>query len=122
GVFAAVALAIALVGVAGVLAFSVSARTREFGIRLAIGSQPRQLLAGVIAEGAEMAGAGIVVGAAGGFVLARLAGGYFQDMQMPGVTVAVASGLILLAAAVIASALPAARAARIDVIQALRAE
>jgi putative ABC transport system permease protein len=122
GVFAAVALAIALVGVAGVLAFSVSARTREFGIRLAIGSQPRQLLAGVIAEGAVMAGAGIVAGAAGGYALARLAGGYFQDMQMPGATVGVASALILLVAAVIASALPAARAARIDVIQALRAE
>ncbi len=122
GVFAAVALAIALVGVAGVLAFSVSARTREFGIRLAIGSQPRQLLAGVIAEGAVMAGAGVVVGAAGGYALARLAGGYFQDMQMPGVMVFVVSAFILLAAAVIASALPAARAARIDVIQALRAE
>jgi putative ABC transport system permease protein len=122
GVFAAVALAIALVGVAGVLAFSVSARTREFGIRLAIGSQPRQLLAGVIAEGAVMAGAGIVAGAVGGYALARLAGGYFQDMQMPGATVGVVSGLILLAAAVIASALPAARAARVDVIQALRAE
>jgi len=122
GVFALVALAIAVVGVAGVLAFSVSARTREFGIRLAIGSQPRQLLAGVIAEGAVMAGAGIVVGAAGGYALARLAGGYFQDMQMPGAIVAVVSALILLAAAVIASALPAARAARIDVIQALRAE
>jgi putative ABC transport system permease protein len=51
GVFAAVALAIALVGVAGVLAFSVSARTREFGIRLALGSQPRNLLRGVILEG-----------------------------------------------------------------------
>jgi putative ABC transport system permease protein len=122
GVFAAVALAIALVGVAGVLAFSVSARTREFGIRLAIGSQPRQLLAGVIAEGAIIAVAGIVVGAAGGYALARLAGVYFQDMQMPGAIVAVVSALILLAAAVIASALPAARAARIDVIQALRAE
>jgi putative ABC transport system permease protein len=122
GVFAAVALAIALVGVAGVLAFSVSARTREFGIRLAIGSQPRQLLAGVIAEGAIMAVAGIAVGAAGGYALARLAGGYFQDMQMPGAVVAVVSALVLLAAAVIASALPAARAARIDVIQALRAE
>jgi putative ABC transport system permease protein len=122
GVFAAVALAIALVGVAGVLAFSVSARTREFGIRLAIGSQPRQLLAGVIAEGAIIAVAGIVVGAAGGYALARLAGGYFQDMQLPGAIVAVVSALILLAAAVIASALPAARAARIDVIQALRAE
>jgi putative ABC transport system permease protein len=58
-VFAAVALAIAVVGVAGVLAFSVSARTREFGIRLALGSQPRDLLraVAVIMEGALMAAA-----------------------------------------------------------------
>jgi uncharacterized membrane protein YedE/YeeE len=74
GVFAAVALAIALVGVSGVLAFSVSARTREFGIRLALGSEPRRLLRGVIAEGAVMAGAGVLVGAAFGFVAARLSG------------------------------------------------
>src|SRR5204863_5169401 len=67
GVFAAVALAIAVVGVAGVLAFSVSARTREFGVRLAIGAQPRQLLASVIAEGAVMATGGVIAGAACGY-------------------------------------------------------
>jgi len=122
GVFAAVALAIALVGVAGVLAFSVSARTREFGIRLALGSQPRNLLRGVIAEGALMAAAGVVAGAAFGFVVARLAGGYFPDVKMPGALPVVLSAFVLLAAAVVASWLPAARAARIDVIQALRAE
>jgi ABC-type antimicrobial peptide transport system permease subunit len=122
GVFAAVALAIALVGVAGVLAFSVSARTREFGIRLALGSQPRNLLRGVIAEGALMAAAGIVAGAAFGFVVARLAGSYFPDMKMPGALPVVLSAFVLLAAAVVASWLPAARAARVDVIQALRAE
>src|SRR5262249_36135826 len=55
GGFAAVALAIAVVGVAGVLAFSVSGRTREFGIRMAIGSQPRHILTGVLTEGALMA-------------------------------------------------------------------
>src|SRR5207245_5026221 len=69
GVFAAVALAIALVGVAGVLAFSVSARTREFGVRLAIGAQPRQLLASVIAEGAVRRARRAVAGAACGYVL-----------------------------------------------------
>jgi ABC-type antimicrobial peptide transport system permease subunit len=122
GGFAAVALAIAIVGVAGVLAFSVSARTREFGIRLAIGSQPGRLLAGVIAEGAVMAGAGVVAGAVLGYVLARLAGGYIPDIRMPSVVPVVASALVLLAAAGVASALPAARAARVDVIQALRAE
>jgi putative ABC transport system permease protein len=122
GVFAAVALAIAVVGVAGVLAFSVSARTREFGIRLALGSQPKRLLRGVISEGAAMAVAGVVAGAALGFVLARLAGRYFQDMQMPGVLPVAVSAFVLLTVAVVASMLPAVRAARVDVIQALRAE
>jgi putative ABC transport system permease protein len=122
GVFAAVALAIALVGVAGVLAFSVSARTREFGIRLALGSQPRHLLAGVVAEGAVMAAAGVIAGALSGYALARLAGSYFIDMQMPSAAPVVASALILLAAAVVASALPAARAARINVTEALRSD
>ena len=122
GVFAAVALAIALVGVAGVLAFSVSARTREFGIRLALGSQPRNLLKDVIAQGAVMAGAGVLAGAAFGFVLARLARSYFPDLKMPGALPVILSAFVLLAAAIVASWLPAARAARIDVIQALRSE
>jgi putative ABC transport system permease protein len=122
GVFAAVALAIAVVGVAGVLAFSVSARTREFGIRLALGSQPQHLFKNVIAEGAAMAAAGIVAGAVFGFVLARVARSYFADVMMPGVFSVAASALVLLAVAVAASMLPAARAARIDVIQALRTE
>ena len=122
GVFAAVALAIAVVGVAGVLAFSVSARTREFGIRLALGSEPRRLFKDVIAEGAAMAVAGIVAGALFGFVLARGARSYFADVTMPGVFAMAASALVLLTVAVIASMLPAARAARIDVIQALRTE
>jgi putative ABC transport system permease protein len=122
GVFAAVSLAIAVVGVAGVLAFSVSARTREFGIRLALGSEPRRLLKGVIAEGAVMAAAGVLAGAAFGFVLARLAGRYFLDVKMPGALPVFVSAFVLMAVAVIASVLPAARAARVDVMQALRSE
>ena len=122
GVFAAVALAIALVGVAGVLAFSVSARTREFGIRLALGSQPQHLLKGVVAEGAVMAAIGVLAGAAFGYVAARLAGSYFFEVKMPGALPIVLSAFVLLAAAVVASMVPAARAARIDVIQALRSE
>ncbi|MEA2257444.1 MAG: putative transport system permease protein [Acidobacteriaceae bacterium] len=122
GVFAAVALAIAVVGVAGVLAFSVSARTREFGIRLALGSEPQRLLKGVIAEGTVMAAAGVLAGAAFGFVLARLAGRYFLDVKMPGALPVFVSAFVLMAVAVIASVLPAARAARVDVMQALRSE
>jgi len=122
GLFAAVALAIAVVGVAGVLAFSVNARTREFGIRLALGSQPQRLFKDVITEGAAMAAAGIVAGAIFGFVLARLARSYFAEVTMPGALPVFVSAFVLLTVAVAASMLPAARAARIDVIQALRTE
>jgi predicted permease len=122
GVFAGVALAIAVVGVAGVLAFSVSSRTREFGIRLALGSQPESILKTVVTEGAIMATAGVVAGGLFGFAAARLAAFYFGDLKMPGTGPVVLSAIVLLTAAVIASFLPAARAARVDVIQALRSE
>ena len=122
GCFAAVALAIAVVGVAGVLAFSVSQRTREFGIRLAVGAEPRHLVAGVIAEGAVIAAAGIVAGATCGFALARIAGSYFESVRIPGAVVVVGSAAVLLSAAMVASLLPALRAARVDVMQALRSD
>jgi predicted permease len=120
--FAAVALTIAVVGVAGVLAFSVSARTREFGIRLAIGSAPRHLLTRVLGEGAVIAAAGLAVGAAGGFAIARFAGGFIQDVRLPGAMPIAGAATILVAAAILASLIPAARASRVDVLQALRAE
>jgi putative ABC transport system permease protein len=122
GGFAAVALAIAVIGVAGVLVFSVSGRTREFGIRLALGAQPRNLLTSVIAQGFAMAAVGIIAGAIFGYALARLANSYVIDMRMPDLVPVVASAAVLLAAAVVASVLPAARAARIDVMDALRSE
>ena len=122
GGFAAVALAIAVVGVAGVLAFSVSGRTREFGVRLAVGAQPRHLLISVIVDGAIMAAAGVGAGAVCGYALAQLAGAYFSFVRMPGAVVVVGSAVVLLSAAVVASVLPALRAARVDVIQALRSE
>ncbi|HKS83015.1 MAG TPA: ADOP family duplicated permease [Candidatus Acidoferrales bacterium] len=122
GVFAAVALLIAVVGVAGVLAFSVSARTREFGIRLALGSQPEALLRSVVTQGAILAAIGVLVGAAFGYAAARVASSYFGDLQMPGAIPVIVSAGVLLAAAVVASILPASRAARVDVIQALRSE
>jgi putative ABC transport system permease protein len=122
GGFAGVALLIAVVGVAGVLAFSVSARTREFGVRLAIGSEPRQLLQGVLGEGTVIAGIGIVAGALGGLLLAWAAGGYFSSVTLPEALPLGIAALVLVGAAVIASLVPAARAARIDVMQALRDE
>ncbi|HKB11189.1 MAG TPA: ADOP family duplicated permease [Vicinamibacterales bacterium] len=120
--FALVALTIAIVGVAGVLAFSVSARTREFGIRLAIGSAPIHLLSRVVADGAVIAVSGVVVGVIAGGVLARVAASYVQGIRLPDVLPTVAAAAVLVAAAILASLTPALRAARVDVVSALRAD
>ena len=122
GGFAALALAISVVGVAGVLAFSVSWRTREFGIRLALGAQSGRILAGVLVDGLAMAAIGVT---AGGFVawgLSRLAGNYVQELQLPGPVPLIVSAAVILSAAVLASVIPAARAAQVDPVEALRAE
>lgn len=122
GGFAAVALLISVVGVAGVLAFSVSGRTREFGIRMALGAQPRNILTGVLLEGLAIAGIGVGAGMVVGFAFARALGKYVSQVQQPGALSIVASAVLILAAAVIASAVPAARAARVNAVEALRAE
>jgi ABC-type antimicrobial peptide transport system permease subunit len=120
--FAGIALLIAVVGVAGVLAFSVSARTREFGVRLAVGASPAHLLARVLAEGIFIAAIGIAAGAAGGYALSRLAVRLVENTQLPGGLPVVGAAAVLIAAAVVASLTPAARASRVDVVQALRSE
>jgi predicted permease len=122
GVFAIVAVAIAVVGVAGVLAFSVSGRTREFGVRMAIGSMPSDILTGVVRSGALIAIIGIVAGLIGVFVMTKVAASYLNQVQMPGALPIVAAAALLIVAAVAASVVPAIRASRIDVMQALRAE
>jgi putative ABC transport system permease protein len=116
GGFATLALLISVVGVVGVLAFSVSGRMREFGIRLALGAQPRSILAKVLLEGLVIASLGVGAGVLVGFAFARVLSKYIAETQVPGALPLIAS------AAVIASALPAARAARVDAVQALRAE
>jgi len=120
--FAGIALLIAVVGVAGVLAFSVSARTREFGIRLAVGSAPRHLLTRVLSEGVQIAAIGIAAGAAGGYALARVAAGFVEHVQLPGALPLMGAAAVLIGAAIVASLMPAARASRVDVLQALRSE
>jgi ABC-type antimicrobial peptide transport system permease subunit len=120
--FAGIALLIAVVGIAGVLAFSVSARTREFGVRLAIGSTPRDLLVRVLLEGTLIVGIGIVAGVVGSYAFAGLAGSLVANMAMPGALTIALAAVILAGAAAIASLMPAARASRVDVLQALRSE
>jgi putative ABC transport system permease protein len=122
GGFAAVALLISVVGVAGVLAFSVSGRTREFGIRIALGAQPSNILADVLFDGLLIAGIGVGAGALLGIALTRLAASYVSAIGQPGAMALGLSALVILAAAVIASAAPAARAARVNAVEALRAE
>jgi len=120
--FAGVALLIAVVGVSGVLAFGVSARTREFGVRLAIGSTPAELLRGVLSEGVVIVSIGIIAGAAFGYAFAGIAVSYFDAMRMPGVGSLLGAAGVLVSAALAASLMPAARASRVDVLQALRSE
>ena len=122
GGFAAVALLISVVGVAGVLAFSVSGRTREFGIRMALGAQPRNILTNVLTEGVVMAGIGVGAGGVVGFILARIVSKYVTALDQPGAAAFIASAGVILGAAVIASAVPAARAARVNAVEALRSE
>jgi len=120
--FAGIALLIAVIGVAGVLAFSVSARTREFGVRLAVGSAPPRLLFGVLSEGAAIAIKGIAAGAIAGYAIVRGVALVGVPAQLPGVMPLAAAAALLIGAAVLASFMPAARAARVDIVRALRSE
>ncbi len=120
--FAGVALAIAIVGVAGVLAFLVSARTREFGVRLAVGSTPRDLLTAVLREGAGIVAVGIVAGVGLGYGLAAIGASYVDGLKLPGLLPVLGAAAVLAVAAVAAALLPALRASRVDVLQALRTE
>jgi predicted permease len=120
--FGGIALLIAVVGVAGVLAFSVRARTREFGVRMALGSTPRDLRDGVLWDGTRIAAIGIAAGAAGGYALTRVAEGLFGTVQLPGAVPVIGAAAVLFGAAIVASLMPATRASRVDVLQALRSE
>jgi predicted permease len=120
--FAGVAVLIAVVGIAGVLAFSVSARTHEFGVRLAVGSSPRGLLLRVLSEAAFIVAIGIAAGAAGAYAVVGLASSSLDEIRAPGALPMLSAALVLGGAALVASIAPAARASRVDVLQALRTE
>jgi predicted permease len=122
GGFAAVALAISIVGVAGVLAFSVSGRTRELGLRLALGSYPSRIMLGILGDGLAVGIGGLLAGGVGGFLLIRVAGRFINGLEAPGALALVGAALLLLLAAVVASIAPAARAARVDVMRALQTD
>jgi putative ABC transport system permease protein len=122
GGFATVALLISVVGVAGVLGFSVSGRTREFGIRMALGARPQQILAGVLQEGLAIAVIGVVAGVLVGWAGARAVAVWVGPVSLPGALSLFGSAVVVLVAAAVASAVPGARAARVNAVEALRAE
>ena len=122
GVFALLALAIAAVGVAGVLSFSVSSRSRELGIRAALGAERSRLLRGIVREGVALAGLGLVVGVAGAVALTRFMQGLLFGVEPNDPFTFVGVGLVLSIVTIGASLLPAWRAARTDPATVLRSE
>ena len=120
GLFALLALAIAMVGVAGVLAFSVSQRTNELGIRMALGAEPGTILRMILGEGAAMALIGLVIGGLAAAPLSRMLTGLLFGVQpVDPPTIAVAAAL-LVGVALVAAWVPARRAMAVDPMMALR--
>jgi putative ABC transport system permease protein len=122
GLLASVALLLAGAGIHGVLSYTVSQRTREIGIRVALGAQPGRVVAMVVGEGLRLAALGTLLGVAGAWVLTRLISGLLYGVTATDPITFAAVPLLLAVVAVIASLVPARRATRVDPVMALRAE
>jgi putative ABC transport system permease protein len=120
GVFAGVALLIAAIGVYGVLAYSVNQRTREIGLRMALGAQPSGVLWWIATQGMVVAIAGIAIGLAGAYAMSRVLSTLLFDIQPRDSLTFTAVAAILAAVALTACIVPAVRASRVDPIIALR--
>lgn len=122
GSFAAVALALTITGLYGVISYSVAQRTRELGIRAALGSTRRQTLGLVLRDAMALAAVGLLIGAVSGIALTRLLEGILYGVSPLSVSVWVSALAVLFAAAAVASSVPAIRAARVDPLEAIRYE
>lgn len=120
--FGGIALLLAVIGVYGVKSYVVSRRTREFGIRIAIGAHPRALLWQVLREGGRITAIGIGIGLLLAFGVGRLLQGILYGVDAVEPVVLVTAPLILLAASLLASYIPALRATKVDPMAALRSE
>ena len=122
GLFAALATLLSAVGIFGVMNYSVALRTRELGLRLAIGAQPRQVLLLVLRQGLWLTVLGVVVGLAAAFALTRLLSGLLFGVAAVDVGTFTTISILLMIVSLLACYLPARRAMRIDPLQALRYE
>jgi putative ABC transport system permease protein len=122
GLFAAIALVLAAVGIHGVLSYGVVQRTREIGIRVALGARPASVLRLIVGQGVILAVIGVAVGLAGAFALTRLLATLLFGVTPTDMTTMAAVVVVLAGTAVLASYLPARRAMRVDPSIALRAE
>ncbi|MDD5542984.1 MAG: ABC transporter permease [Acidobacteriia bacterium] len=122
GFFAVVALLMAALGLYGIISYSVSQRTQELGVRVALGARPGQVLGLVLRQGLLLAGAGLVVGVLASFALSRAISSQLFDVSAFDPVTFLTTALILLAVALLASLIPARRATKVDPIEALRYE
>jgi ABC-type antimicrobial peptide transport system permease subunit len=120
--FAGIALGLAAVGLYSVLAYSVTLRTREIGIRMALGAEPGVIARFILRQGLTMAVTGIVAGLCGALVLTQFMRSLIFGVSTSDPLTFAAVTVLLLLISVVASYLPALRAARVDPIQALRSE
>lgn len=122
GIFSMVALVVAAVGLYGLIAYSAAQRTPEFGIRLALGAQPGDISRLVMRQGLLAALAGVLFGLAGSLGLTRLMQSLLYDVSATDVETFTVSAVVFLTVAVVASYIPARRAARLDPSDTLRYE
>jgi putative ABC transport system permease protein len=122
GAFAAFALLLAAIGMYGVMAYSVSQRKQEIGIRMSVGAGQREILQLVVRQGMTLAFAGVVVGVAASLALTRLLTGLLFGVRATDPAIFAASAAILALSALLACYVPARRATRVDPITVLRSE